>query len=178
MNWGIDHIKDALEVLSFLATIVGGIAILLAVRDYAISRKHLNFAALESCISRFRQHYICLDAQSDPQLVQAYLDFINEELFYFEHGYLPLGVAADWLDGMAEHVPVLDASGRLCNAANCLPQLRDSGWLDHYRYRRVRSVFTVSVPIDWAAVQQGAPTARAQLASALTNNLRRRRRGR
>ena len=97
---GIDHLKDFLEVLSFIATIIGGIAILFAVRDYSISRKQLHLSVLQSCVTRFRDHFMDLGPASEINHVRDYLDLVNEELFYFEHQYLPLAVAHEWLDGM------------------------------------------------------------------------------
>ncbi|MCB0846970.1 MAG: hypothetical protein KDE26_27155, partial [Bacteroidetes bacterium] len=64
MNWGIADFKDFLEVLSFIATIVGGIAIVLAARDYSVSRKQMHLSVLESCIMRFRENFSGLNPQS------------------------------------------------------------------------------------------------------------------
>ena len=167
---------DVLEVASFVATVIGGIAILFAVRDYAINRKHLNLAALESCITRFREQFLSLDAQASEAQVLAYVDFVNEELFYFEHGFLPLGVAEEWLDGMIDLLPLYDPAGQVVNEGHCLPQVIAGGWLETHRFRRVRRVFTLQEVPDLGPVYAGDEAARQRLVAQLVRNLRRRRR--
>ena len=58
---GINSLFDLLEFFSFIATIIGGIAILFAVRDYSISRKQLHLSVLQSCVARFRDHFMDLN---------------------------------------------------------------------------------------------------------------------
>ena len=145
MDWGIDNVKDLLEVASFLATIIGGIAILAAVRSYSISRKQLNFAALESCIKRYRNNFLDLDRHSPQTQVIRYIDLVNEELFYFEHHYLPLDVAEEWIDGMIQFLPIFDPKGTLLNPDHCIPIIAEAGILDQYRFKRVKQAFTVNI---------------------------------
>ena len=148
MSWGIDNIKDLLEVISFIATTIGGIAILFAVRDYSTNRKQLNLAALESCVNRFREQFIHLNYQSPEPLVTEYIDLINEELFYFQHGFLPKVVAQEWIDGMIEALPLYDSVGNVLNQGYCIPIIHQRKILDQYRFRRVRRAFTIRTNID------------------------------
>ena len=130
MEWGIEDMKDLLEVGSFIATIIGGIAILAAVRSYSISRKQLNFTALESCIKRYRDQFLDLDRHAPKSQVLRYIDLVNEELFYFEHNYLPVDVAEEWIDGMIEHLPIFDPTGKVLNPDHCIPVIVEAGLLD------------------------------------------------
>lgn len=148
MEWGINSIMDFLEVLSFLATIIGGIAILFAVRDYSISRKQLHLSALESCITRYRDEFLGLNMDSPELMVVKYIDLVNEELFYFEHQYLPMEVAAEWIDGMIDYLPLFDPTGNVLNKGSCLPMIAQRKILDQYRFRRVKRAFTIRIPVE------------------------------
>ena len=152
MESGIEHYKDLLEVLSFIATIIAGIAILFAVKSYSISRKQLNFAALESCIKRYRDHFLDLNHESPENQVLRYVDLVNEELFYFQHRYLPFDVAEEWIDGMIEHLPIYDKSGIVLNSGYFIPIIHTQKMLDQYRFRRVKNTFTISTSIEMDAV--------------------------
>ena len=144
MDWGIDNIKDFLEVISFLATIVGGIAIVLAARDYSVSRKQLHLSVLESCIIRFREDFSDLTPDSPIEQIRAYIDLVNEELFYFEHKYLPAEVAEEWLDGMINIIPIFDRKGKVINPNHCFQAILDHKLLDKYAFRRVKRIFTIA----------------------------------
>ena len=140
---GINSLFDLLEFFSFIATIIGGIAILFAVRDYSISRKQLHLSVLQSCVARFRDHFMDLSATSSSTLVRDYLDLVNEEMFYFEQQYLPLEVAHEWLDGMIHYIPIYDGTGKILNEEHCLPQIVQEDMLSNYHFRRIRRIFTV-----------------------------------
>lgn len=148
MPSGIDNLKDLLEVISFIATVIGGIAILFAVRDYSTNRKQLNLSALESCITRFRENFIHLNHQSPEPLVVEYIDLVNEELFYFQNRYLPKAVAREWIDGMIDAIPIYDPIGNVLNQGYCIPLIYQRKLLDQYRFRRVRRAFTIRSQID------------------------------
>ncbi|MEL7342839.1 MAG: hypothetical protein AAGM67_20310 [Bacteroidota bacterium] len=153
MKWlGINSLFDLLEFFSFIATIIGGIAILFAVRDYSISRKQLHLSVLQSCVSRFREHFMDLNPESPPLLVRDYLDLVNEEMFYFEQQYLPLEVAHEWLDGMIHFIPIFDGAGQILNQGYCLPQIVDEKMLENYHFRRIRRIFTVEGRFDMESI--------------------------
>ncbi|MEM7655596.1 MAG: hypothetical protein AAF399_05660 [Bacteroidota bacterium] len=146
--WGIENIKDGLEVASFIATIIGGIAILSAVRDYSTNRKQLNFSALESCIVRFREEFLHLGEDSPEKLIVDYIDLINEELFFFEEHFLPKSVAAEWIDGMVERLPLYSPGGELLNPGSSLKVVHQQRILEQYRFRRVKRAFTLRGKYD------------------------------
>ncbi|MEL6674111.1 MAG: hypothetical protein AAFR61_18040 [Bacteroidota bacterium] len=157
MELGIDNLKDFLEVLSFIATIIGGIAIVAAVRSYSVSQKQLNFSALESCIRRFREDFSDLSESSPEEQSLDYLEFINEELFYFEHGYLPFHIADDWLERMLSFLPVYGPDGNIVlQPIYSLPGLEEHKWLDKYSFRRVRKVFTLKDPSKVGSLKNAA----------------------
>lgn len=152
MPWGINDVKDLIEVVSFVATVIGGIAILFAVRDYSINRKQLNLSVMESTIDRFRTHFIHLGHNSPESLVIEYIDLVNEELFYFQNGFLPKVVAEEWIDGMIDMIPIYDPYGNVLNLGYCIPIIHQRKLLDQYRFRRVRKAFTVKQQVDLETV--------------------------
>jgi hypothetical protein len=176
MPLGIDNVKDFLEVISFIATVIGGIAILSAVRDYSTNRKQLNLSALESCITRFRDHFIHLNHQSPEPLVVEYIDLVNEELFYFQNKYLPKAVAREWIDGMIDAIPLYDPVGIVLNQGYCIPIIHQRKLLDQYRFRRVRTAFTIRQRLDLDVMYgDGSPvfreTTRRQVVDEILRNL-------
>ena len=161
MPLGINDVKDLLEVISFVATVIGGIAILFAVRDYSTNRKQLNLSALESCITRFRDNFIHLNYQSPEPLVVEYIDLVNEELFYFQNRYLPKAVAREWIDGMIDAIPLYDPVGNVLNQGYCIPLIHQRRLLDQYRFRRVRRAFTICQLLELEVMYgDGAPERR------------------
>lgn len=179
---GINDVKDLLEVISFIATVIGGIAILFAVRDYSTNRKQLNLSALESCINRFRASFLHLGQQSSEALVIEYIDLVNEELFYFQNEFLPRVVAKEWVDGMIDFLPIYDAEDNVLNRGYCLSMIDQHKLLDQYRFRRVRRAFTVRVRVDAEAMYSDGnhvrrEAARIRVVNAIIRNLYRDRKG-
>ena len=172
MPTGIDNLKDLLEVISFIATVIGGIAILFAVRDYSTNRKQLNLSALENCITRFRDNFIHLSHQSPEPLVVEYIDLVNEELFYFQNRYLPKAVAREWIDGMIDAIPIYDPIGNVLNQGYCIPLIHQRKLLDQYRFRRVRRAFTIRIQIDPEVIYgDGHPDRREKARRVVVNEI-------
>lgn len=146
--WEVQNIKDLIEIISFFATIIAGVGILFALRDYSINRKQLNLSALESCVTRFRESFLHLSKDSKEEDVIAYVDFVNEELFYFEERFLPYSVAMEWIDGMIDHIPLYDPYGNLINSGISLPIIHRRKILDQYRFKRVKKAFTIRSHVD------------------------------
>lgn len=44
---------------------------------------------------------------------RRYLDLCNDEMFYFQHRYLPDEVAREWIDGMFSILPLLRPQGEV-----------------------------------------------------------------
>jgi hypothetical protein len=169
---------DFIEVVSFVATVIGGIAILFAVRDYSTNRKQLNLSALESCITRFRENFIHLGHESPEPLVVEYIDLVNEELFYFQNAFLPKVVAQEWIDGMIDAIPLYDPVGNVLNQGYCIPLIHQRKLLDQYRFRRVKRAFTIRHHLDLDLVYgDGAfeprEKARQKIVNEIIRNLKR-----
>lgn len=91
LNW----LQDAAN----LATVAGALGILFAVLSVHFARNTFHQGVIASCTSRF-QELVSELANPDPATLLKYLELCNEELFYFEAGYLPQPVVDEWVDGM------------------------------------------------------------------------------
>lgn len=102
----IKTVHVILEIISFIATIIGMTALFFGYRTHRISYKQLNFQIVDRCTSRFHQVMHRLHREPDnPDAVAAYLGLCNEEIFYFKHKYLPEDVITEWLESMTPTVP-------------------------------------------------------------------------
>ena len=107
--------KDLFELLSNAVTIIGVILLIIGVYTYNLTKKQLNFAVLNRCIEAFQTKFYSIDENSDLDLLRKYVDFVNEEMFYFEQNYIPKDVALEWIDGMIDYMPICDIKKQLKN---------------------------------------------------------------
>jgi hypothetical protein len=98
--------KDLLEMVADVVTIIGIISFLFAYWSWKHDRNTFHHSVITSCTSRFQE---LIDSLSDPQIpigkARQYLELCNEEVFYFENSYLPQPVIIEWLDGMLSIIP-------------------------------------------------------------------------
>ena len=103
-----ENLKAWVDLLSSIATIAAVVVIFFAFRAYIISKKQLNLDAISRCIDYYRDNFVegVNNKTTDIILLKKYLDFVNEELFYFENDYIINNVAYEWLDGMIDILPI------------------------------------------------------------------------
>lgn len=66
-----------------------------------------QFSVMLSCVERFQKLFPeLLGKEKDIWRIREYIDLANEELFYFQRGYIPKEVIVEWLDGMLLYLPV------------------------------------------------------------------------
>ena len=51
----------------------------------------------------------------DRSIITRYIDLTNEELFYFQHHYIPKEISKEWIDGMIDFIPITNKSGNILN---------------------------------------------------------------
>jgi hypothetical protein len=152
MKWGIESIKDVLEIIAWF---VGAIAIAYAARAYQLSRNQFGFAVMASCVDRYQKIITQLKYGRDQDKVIAlgqYIDLCNEELFYFEKEYLPGAVIDEWLEGMINYLPYFNAKGDNLNPG-CLPEIIEQNLL--VDYPRIKRTFTVPRDYDLSKEIEG-----------------------
>lgn len=136
MPLGAESVKDFVEMLSIA---VGAGALVLTATMYALSRKQLNFEVMVSCITRYQNLALALSAD-DPadDVVSRYIDLCNEQLFYFQHDYLPDPVVSEWIEGMTRHIEHVSDSSEDRDERGTVVSARDLEG-----YPRVEHAFTV-----------------------------------
>jgi hypothetical protein len=131
-----------LKIIVDLANIIVALGVLIAITQISINRKQLHFATIERCITEFRR-FESNKVPIDKTDLIRYIDLINEELFYFQHNYLPKTIAYEWIDGMLDFVPIIDNRGNILNPQNCIPEL--AAKRNHFlrNYPRLKDSFIV-----------------------------------
>ena len=113
----MDNWMEVTSVISNIATAIGVIVILFAFYTYSVDKKHLNLNTITRCIDIYRNKYLSIQPDN-IELIKSYLDFVNEELFYFENNYLPKAIADEFIDGMIDIVPLFNKYQEIINKGN------------------------------------------------------------
>lgn len=101
------------STIQTIATVVGALSLVVATTAYLLSRKNLNFSVMLACIERFQALLPALrSVETTEEDTLRYIDLCNEELFYIQHRYIHDEVALEWIEGMAEFLPVFDQRTR------------------------------------------------------------------
>lgn len=140
--------KDWVQIVTEVITAIG---VLIAVTAYGVSRKSLYLSTIEKCIEGFRK---LKNLQKEPSRdeVEEYIDLVNEELFYFQHGYLPIEIADEWIDGMIDFLPMFDSKGNVLNPNNCIQDLAENHDSYFQNYPRVVTAFTIKGSYDFKLI--------------------------
>lgn len=104
MKIGIESFKEAVEVISYIITIISLLGLWIA---YVQSRKQIHFSTMGKCINDYR-NFLQLRNNgnlSGDDIAAQYIDLVNEEFFYLENGYLPIDVCIEWIDGIIDYLP-------------------------------------------------------------------------
>ena len=97
------------SAIQTIATVLGALSLAITATAYLLSRKNLNFSVMLACIERFQALLPALrSGEISEEDTIKYIDLCNEELFYIQHKYIHEEVALEWIEGMAEFLPVLD----------------------------------------------------------------------
>jgi hypothetical protein len=131
-----------LKIIVDLANIIVAMGVLIAITQISINRKQLHFATIERCITEFRRFESNKVPIENSDLIR-YIDLINEELFYFQHDYLPKTIAYEWIDGMLDFVPIIDNNGNILNPKSCISELAVKRNHFFRNYPRLKDSFIV-----------------------------------
>ena len=144
MNLGIVSVKDLIELLSYVVTIVSLIALYIA---YKQSTKQIHFSVMTKCIQDYR-NFLKSEELDESRHAMEYIELINEELFYLEKNYLPFEVAVEWIDGMIDYLPFY-ANGRF-QASKNLSALNSEEKTRSilYDYPRIKKIIALNTEIN------------------------------
>ena len=145
MGFEMTQYKVEVEMITQLITALG---VLIAVTAYSISRKSLYLTTIEKCIEGFR-NLANLNNKPSRAEIGKYIDLVNEELFYFQHGYLPIEIADEWIDGMIDFLPIFDKNQNVLNPNNCIQDLAEKHDRYFQNYLRVRTAFIIKGNYDF-----------------------------
>ena len=73
--------------------------------------------------------------------MNLYLELTNEELFYFQHDYLPLEIAKEWIDGMIDFLPITNSKSEIINEHHCIKYFVDHREEMFRGYPRIKHAF-------------------------------------
>lgn len=148
MEFGINNFKDFAEIFSYFVTTVSLVGLWWA---YISSKKQIHFTTMEKCVSNFKK----ITKRSGVPIDKSaeYIEFVSEELFYFENGYLPLAVSIEWIDGMIDYLPFYD-KGKVFIASNRLDPLKSQDQATRLLrdYPRIRKAIQMREAIDFEIV--------------------------
>jgi hypothetical protein len=148
MESGINNIKDLAEIISYCVTTISLLGLW---ATYIFSKKQIHFTTMEKCVSNFREIIKPSGLQSD--ISSQYIEFVSEELFYFENDYLPLMVSIEWIDGMIDYLPFYDKN-KLFIKSNRLDSLKNQDQTIRLLrdYPRIRKAIQMREEIDFEIV--------------------------
>jgi hypothetical protein len=154
MESGINTYKDLIEIIASILTGLGFIAIVFGVFSYKLSKKQLNFSVMARCIQVYHDKFASISNKSKIEDIKAYIEFVNEQLFYFESKYIAEPIAKEWIDGMIELIPIYDSNNKLLNSAHSLKSVVSHNMFQSYT--RVRNAFTVKHDYDFQLIYANA----------------------
>lgn len=103
---------------TFWQTVFSGFTtagVIIVVVQYLLTKKQLHQATIARCIDTFRNMENIDSTTTERALLKKYIDLVNEELFYIQHGYIPDEIALEWIDGMLDILPVYSTVGEKVN---------------------------------------------------------------
>jgi hypothetical protein len=168
MNW---------QVIVGIANVIVALGVVVAITQININRKQLHFVIIARCIEEFRKLGNLKNDSVSENTIRKYLDLVNEELFYFQHDYLPKELALEWLDGMIDYISITDQEGNLLNTENCIPGLaHNDAYLESFP--RLKETFIVRQKFSSEIIYSNDPLKRdlrilnrKQVAEELYNNV-------
>jgi hypothetical protein len=148
MELGINNFKDFAETVSYCVTTISLVGLWAA---YISSKKQIHFTTMEKCVFNFKK--ITKGSGVPVDKSAEYIEFVSEELFYFENGYLPLVVSIEWIDGMIDYLPFYDKD-KVFIASNRLDPLKTQDQATRLLrdYPRIRKAIQMREAIDFEIV--------------------------
>lgn len=140
------------EITSSILSFIGVSAIIFAARQININRKQLFLSTITKCIDDFRN---CgeLKRQTDNSLtINRYIDLTNEELFYFQHKYIPDDISKEWIDGMIDFIPITDRGQKILNEEHCIKYIADNRSTLFHSFPRIQNAFEVGESYDFKLI--------------------------
>lgn len=129
------------QIVSIILNIILIAIAAFATKQILINQKQLHIATISSCVAGYRLLGGLKKTTNDNVVLGKYIDLTNEELFYFQHDYLPLEVSKEWIDGMIDFMPITNAESEIINKEYCLKYFVDYRDEMFKSYPRIKHAF-------------------------------------
>ena len=141
--WGINSLADALQAAASAVAIIGGILIVYNIYSFRLSQNQFRHGVMTHCLDKYWKIVFESQELREKDLkawCQQYCELVNEELFYFQVGYIPTEVMVEWLDGILYYFTPNDNS-EVKNAEEILAEkIQDLS----KGYPRIKRAFDIS----------------------------------
>ncbi|MFZ6050755.1 hypothetical protein [Halocola ammonii] len=146
MEHGFTTWKDIIVVL---VNVLGVAAIIIAVQSYRLKQKSNYFQVVNNLVNKYQDNFLAQN-YFDNETRKKFIDFVNEELFYIQYGYVPLPIAVEWIDGMLDVLPVINNGKQYFTNPNSLfnSKIEDDILKTYPRIKRALSITSINDPVD------------------------------
>jgi len=138
-----------MEIINLIISSITAFAIVFAVVQININRKQLFFSTITKCISDFRNLGELNRQITDSLIINRYVDLTNEELFYFQHKYIPKDITKEWIDGMIDFIPITNNKGQILNKKYCIKYVADNRSNFFQNFPRIQNAFEINGTFDF-----------------------------
>ncbi len=143
---------DTIDIINLGLPTITASALVFASIQIKINRKQLFQSTITKCVSDFRDLGELNKETKETKIITKYIDLTNEELFYFQHNYIPKDVAKEWIDGMIDYLPITCQSGTILNADYIIRFLSDNRETILQNYPRIQNAFEVKGKYDFELI--------------------------
>lgn len=137
------------NVINLILSTITTCTVIFTFYQLKVNQKQLHLSTITKCIMDFRNLGILSKETNDPVVLNHYIDFTNEELFYFQHKYIPREVSKEWIDGMVAFIPITNPKHEILNADYCIKQLALQRNKFLKGFPRVQNAFEISGEYDF-----------------------------
>ena len=133
-----------IEILNLIISAIMAFAIVFAGIQININRKQLYLSTITKCVSDFRNLGEINRQTTDSLIINRYIDLTNEELFYFQHNYIPKIIMKEWIDGMIDFIPITNKKGQILNKKYCIEFIADQRSIIFQNFPRIQNAFEIN----------------------------------
>lgn len=137
------------KVINLILSTITTCTVIFTFYQLKVNQKQLHLSTITKCIIDFRNLGILTKETNDPVVLNHYIDLTNEELFYFQHKYIPEEVSKEWIDGMISFMPMTNRKHEILNADYCVTHLALQRNEYLKGFPRVQNAFEISGEYDF-----------------------------
>ena len=141
-----------MELANLIISGITALAIVFAVVQIRINKKQLFLSTITKCVSDFRNLGELNRQTVDTIIINRYVDLTNEELFYFEHNYIPKDIMKEWIDGMIDFIPITNSKGHILNKKYCVKYIANNRSIIFQNFPRIQHTFEISKTYDFSLI--------------------------